>query len=235
MSVQLKWLGLAFLEMVTPEAKTIYFDPWTKDKGNPHCPVTLNDLNKADLVLVSHDHTSHIGSAVDLCKKTGAMLGGSAETVGKLANEGVSSTQILMNGKGYAPGTETEIQGIKVIATKAHHNSETEDAMGHIVILEDGTSVYHTGDTFQMAEMELYGERYHPDVMVLPIGGGHNMGPREAAEAVRVVAPKRVLPVHFERCENPDACLSEFHRHCHNLAPHVRIIEPVPGESVSLN
>jgi L-ascorbate metabolism protein UlaG (beta-lactamase superfamily) len=45
--------------------------------------------------------------------------------------------------------------------------------------------------------MKLIAELYHPEVAMLPIGGFYTMGPKEAALAVRFLAPKTVLPIHF--------------------------------------
>ena len=90
MSGKLRWLGLAFVEFTTAGEKVVFFDPWTKSKGNPSCPLDIDDIQRADLVLVSHDHGDHIGSASDLCQKTGALLGGATETMWRLINEGLS-------------------------------------------------------------------------------------------------------------------------------------------------
>jgi len=46
-------------------------------------------------------------------------------------------------------------------------------------------------------DMQLIGELYKPQVAMLPIGGHYTMGPREAALACRLLAPKTVLPIHW--------------------------------------
>jgi len=45
--------------------------------------------------------------------------------------------------------------------------------------------------------MQLIRELYQPQVAMLPIGGHYTMGPTQAALAVRYLAPKTVLPLHF--------------------------------------
>jgi L-ascorbate metabolism protein UlaG (beta-lactamase superfamily) len=45
--------------------------------------------------------------------------------------------------------------------------------------------------------MQLIHELYQPSIAMLPIGGHYTMGPKEAALAVRFVAPNVVLPIHF--------------------------------------
>ena len=63
MKSKLRWLGVAFVELITSDDKVILFDPWTKTDGSPSCPLETADIHRADLVLVSHDHFDHVGSA----------------------------------------------------------------------------------------------------------------------------------------------------------------------------
>ena len=39
MSVKIRWLGHSFVELTTAGGKVVLFDPWTKDEGNPTCPL----------------------------------------------------------------------------------------------------------------------------------------------------------------------------------------------------
>ncbi len=43
--------------------------------------------------------------------------------------------------------------------------------------------------------MRLIGEFYRPDLALLPIGGHHTMGPREAALAAELLGVQHVLPI----------------------------------------
>ncbi len=61
MSGKIRWLGHSFVEFTTADDKVILFDPWSKDDGNPGCPVGTDEITRADLVLVSHDHFDHLG------------------------------------------------------------------------------------------------------------------------------------------------------------------------------
>src|ERR671914_275818 len=68
---------------------------------------------------------------------------------------------------------------------------------GWIIEFEDGTTVYHTGDTDVFGDMRLIGEQYHPEVAVLPIGGHYTMGPRDAGMALELIGASTVIPVHY--------------------------------------
>jgi L-ascorbate metabolism protein UlaG (beta-lactamase superfamily) len=45
--------------------------------------------------------------------------------------------------------------------------------------------------------MALIGERFSPDIAVLPIGGHYTMGPRDAARAADMSGVSTVIPVHY--------------------------------------
>jgi L-ascorbate metabolism protein UlaG (beta-lactamase superfamily) len=45
--------------------------------------------------------------------------------------------------------------------------------------------------------MALIGRLYDPDLAILPIGDHFTMGPFEAAEAIRLLGVKRVVPTHY--------------------------------------
>ena len=100
----IRWLGHAFVEFTTSDDKVILFDPWTKNDGNPACPLDTEEIERADLVLISHDHFDHLGSAVPICNKTGALLGGPVQTMRRLTEEGLNPDQVVNFGSGYMVG-----------------------------------------------------------------------------------------------------------------------------------
>ena len=56
---------------------------------------------------------------------------------------------------------------------------------GWILEFEDGTTVYHSGDTDVFGDMSLIRQRFVPEIAVLPIGGHYTMGPRDAGSGAR--------------------------------------------------
>jgi L-ascorbate metabolism protein UlaG (beta-lactamase superfamily) len=54
------------------------------------------------------------------------------------------------------------------------------------------------GDTALFGDMKFYGEKYKPDLLLIPIGGHYVMNPADAAFATREwIKPKMVLPMHY--------------------------------------
>ena len=129
MSGKIRWLGHSFVEFTTSGGQVILFDPWTKDEGNPSCPVGTDEIQKADLVLVSHDHFDHVGSAIPICKKTGALLGGPVQTVKRMIEGGLSESQVVNFGYGYMVGGGVAFDWVKVVSTPAFHSSDTACAL----------------------------------------------------------------------------------------------------------
>ena len=110
------------------------------------------------------------------------------------------------------------------------------EPVGFVVALEDGTRLYHAGDTDLFGDMALIGELHRPDVAFLPIGGHYTMGPRAAAKAVAAcwasrpwcpstTAPSRPSPGRPTSCAPSSPTLG---------LGSVRVLSPEPGEVVSL-
>jgi L-ascorbate metabolism protein UlaG (beta-lactamase superfamily) len=68
---------------------------------------------------------------------------------------------------------------------------------GLIVGLRDGPTIYHTGDTDLFSDMALLSRFHKIDIMLVCIGDHFTMGPARAAEAVKLVGPREVIPMHY--------------------------------------
>jgi L-ascorbate metabolism protein UlaG (beta-lactamase superfamily) len=68
---------------------------------------------------------------------------------------------------------------------------------GWLLEFEDGTRVYHTGDTDLFGDMALVKDRWAPTITVLPIGGHYTMGPADAGRAVDLIGAEVAIPVHY--------------------------------------
>jgi L-ascorbate metabolism protein UlaG (beta-lactamase superfamily) len=230
----LRWWGHAFFEFVTDQGKVILFDPWTLEDGNPQCPESNDAFDKVDLVLISHDHFDHSGSAHSICQNSGALLGGIVQTVQRLTDSGVNPDKVVNAGMGFNVGGGVDLEWCRVICLPAFHSSDTGCPSGLIVRTADGTTIYHAGDTSLFGDMELYGRLYPIDVALLPIGGVFTMDPAQAAEAVRLLKPKKVVPMHFGSFPVLVETADEFVQLCQAEAPEVEMIVLQPRESTTL-
>ena len=52
------WYGHACVEVTSPGGKTVLIDPWF---GNPLSPKPADQVERCDLLLVTHGHGDHMG------------------------------------------------------------------------------------------------------------------------------------------------------------------------------
>jgi L-ascorbate metabolism protein UlaG (beta-lactamase superfamily) len=189
--------------------KIIYFDPYKIPEG----------AEKADLILSSHDHGDHHEeNSVKIIEK--------ADTI-KICP--ASCKKIVSSGaKGLKPGDNIEEKGIKIKAVfsytpnKQFHPKQNE-WLGFIV--SDGkTIIYHAGDTDLIPEMEEY---TNFDYAIIPVGGTYTMDQKEAVEAVKIMKPKNVVPMHAWSDEN----MNNFVTMMEQQLPDIKVIKLGPGAS----
>ena len=74
---KLKWFGHAAFSITTPNGKVLLIDPWIRNPSNPEAKDgrdPLVALAKVDYILLTHGHRDHVGDAVEIARKTGAVL-----------------------------------------------------------------------------------------------------------------------------------------------------------------
>lgn len=204
MAAEILYCGHSTVIVTTENGKRVIIDPWLE--GNPSCPNDLHDPGKIDYICLTHGHDDHASSAAPLAKKHQAMVFATFELATLLAQDGVPQEQLQFMNKG---GT-VEIPsggGLAVTLTNAHHSSsyKTSDGVTHyagepcgvVLHLESGRTIYHAGDTCLFDDMRLIGQRFKPEVALLPIGDRFTMAPAEAIEAVKFIQPSIAIPIHW--------------------------------------
>jgi len=126
----------------------------------------------ANIVTVSHQHPSH--SYV----------------------QGISGEPRIVKGPG-----EYEISGVLIIGVATFHDAEGGQKRGRntAYLMEvDGVSVCHLGDLGHVLSDEQIEEIGDVDVLLLPVGGISTIGAAMAAEVIRQIEPKAVVPMHYK-------------------------------------
>src|SRR5438093_9779564 len=192
METQLTWYGQSAFRIVTPAGKVLLIDPWLTNPVFDRGKEEIAALAHVDLILVTHGHSDHVGNAVEIV----SVLGYPSE----LAD--VETT-------GHMGGTLTLLGGeVAVTFVPAWHGSgvskdETAPSIyagnptGLVIALRGGPTIYHTGDTDLFSDMALLSRFHNIDVMLVCIGDHFTMGPARAAEAVKLVAPRTAIPMHY--------------------------------------
>jgi L-ascorbate metabolism protein UlaG (beta-lactamase superfamily) len=219
--VKVTFLGHAAFKI--EGSKTVLVDPFIT--GNPKSPLKrVEDIEKADVVIVTHDHGDHgFEDAVKICKRTGAYFVSQYELVVKSNLEKVEPMNIggFVNVGG---------MGVEVAFTPAWHTANVGDPTG-VIIRMDGKTIYHAGDTGLFYDMKLIGELYKPDLALLPIGSRFTMDIYQAAKAVEFISPKFVIPMHYNTFDLIKADPKEFERLVGDKA---KVVILNPGESFEI-
>ncbi len=194
--IRIRWLGHAGFEITSPKGKVILVDPWLE---GPTTWAGLRELVSADVVLVTHDHFDHACSAGEILKRSGALLVANVETAARIKEEWkLTEDRVVFGGFGMNVGGSFDLDGLNILMTQAIHSTATGVPCGYILTMEDGRRLYHAGDTGLFETMKLYGELYPLEVAMLPIGGVFTMDPVQAVAAVKLLRPKRVIPMHYQ-------------------------------------
>ncbi|MDH5695100.1 MAG: MBL fold metallo-hydrolase [Dehalococcoidia bacterium] len=98
------------------------------------------------------------------------------------------------------PG-EYEINGVLIIGIATFHDGEKGKKRGKntVYLMEvDEISVCHLGDLGHVLTAEQVEEIDNVDVLLLPVGGVSTINAPLAAEVVRQLEPKAVIPMHYK-------------------------------------
>jgi len=236
------WLGQSAFRITTPSSKVILIDPWlTKNPKTPPQYKSLDAVGKVDLILVTHAHGDHFGDAVELAKKNNAPMWGPAGLNQTLQSLKVLTPELAprMN-KG---GTIEPLGGgIKITMVHAEHSSELAwhdpetnkdqvlvggEPVGFVIQLENGFKIYHMGDTGLFGDMKLIGERFKPDLLLVPIGGHFVLSPEDAAYATKEwIKPKTAIPMHYGTIPQLKGTPEEYQRALGKSSTKVKVLQP---------
>lgn len=248
---KLKWFGHAAFSITTPNGKVILIDPWLNNPSNPEAKGGKDPLvavPKVDYILLTHGHRDHVGDAVEIARKTGAVLICNPELAGNLVKLADFPSKQAETDNIMGIGGEIQIADgeVTVAMTPAIHSSsvfnpkagpnEPERAYGgnpagFVIAVKNGPTIYHSGDTAYFKDMETIGENYSIDVALLNIGGHYGMEPKLAAKAAQSVRAKVAIPQHFGTfpgiVQNADGFAAELKR------LKLDFYEMKPGETIS--
>ncbi|HOF02969.1 MAG TPA: MBL fold metallo-hydrolase [Atribacterota bacterium] len=172
--------------MLSFQDKIIHIDPW----GNL---ADYHKLPKADIILVTHEHTDHLDlKAIELLSK-----GDTALVLTEACQKQLGTGLVMKNG---------DIQMIKNLRIKAvpayniQHKRDNGEPFhpkgsgnGYIINFAD-LALYIAGDTENIPEMA---ELKDIDIAFLPMNLPYTMTPEMVAQAAKMFKPKILYPYHF--------------------------------------
>jgi len=222
--MRLSWLGHSGFR-IEIEDQVILLDPWLA--GNPMFdPARRGEaIRGATHVLLTHGHGDHSTDTVAIAKELGIPVVGIYDLVSFWeATEGIKTV-------GFNKGGTVRLGGVAVTMVNATHSSSIAGKEGPIytgtesgyMVAGEGRTIYVSGDTDVMADMEVFEDLHHPEIGILCAGGHFTMDMARAAYAAkRFFNFKTVIPCHYRTfpiLEQSAATLTA-------ALPGVRVIEP---------
>ena len=232
--MKVKFHGHACFEIISATGNII-IDPYLRN--NPQAKTTPDDFEKLDAILVSHGHGDHLGDAIELAQKTGALIVSNSEIGSYVEKFGVRVHKLHIGGQYKFPFG-------KIKLTPAFHGSGISGDAGNMVygglacgfiINTEGKVLYHAGDTGLFGDMELLGKMYDIDLAMLPIGDNFTMGPDDAIIAAQMLKAKTVIPMHYNTFPVIKQDAEEFIKLLEQKVPESKGILLQPGQKYELS
>jgi L-ascorbate metabolism protein UlaG (beta-lactamase superfamily) len=185
--MKFRWLGHSAIEL-EDRGKKIVVDPFTEE------PL------ESDIICLTHGHSDHIGSTIDLAKKYkkhNPRVIAIFELASYLQSKGIDVIGMNIGGS-------IIIDGIEITMVEARHSSSIMEE-GKIIyagepcgyVIKGSRTVYHAGDTSLFSDMRLIKELYAPDISFLPVGGFYTMNERQAVMAAELIGSYKIVPIHY--------------------------------------
>jgi len=171
MATQIQFLGLGAFLITLPDGRVVLIDPCL-EKDNPVSPLRVKDLQRVDVLCVSHLAVDHLGEAAQVAMRFGCPVVCGGEVKYFLTCQGVKPEQF----RTVTWNAQTNPGGIRIRAVPSMHASMglapdgkwlSGAPMGFIIYAADDCRIYHSGDTAIYSDLKLIGELYQPNVGLL--------------------------------------------------------------------
>ncbi|MCF6231626.1 MAG: metal-dependent hydrolase [Rhodobacteraceae bacterium] len=207
----------------------LLIDPWLT--GNPVLPEDRHGeaIAGATHILLTHAHFDHAGDTVDLAKRLGVPVVGQYDLMSFWGeNQGIKTVGF---NKGGTVDLGGDGGGVHVSMVNATHSSSFATPDGPrtggsecgFIIKGEGDTIYVSGDTDIMADMDWIGAYCQPDTGILCAGGHFTMDMAKVAWAAQKYFDfKTIVPCHYKTFpileQSADALIASL--------PGTKVIEP---------
>jgi L-ascorbate metabolism protein UlaG (beta-lactamase superfamily) len=198
--MKITWLGHSGFRLEIA-GKVLLIDPWVE--GNPVFPEDQRAaaITGATHILLTHGHGDHASSAASIARELSIPIACIHELSQVFADQGVEAM-------GFGKGGTLALGDVAVTMVNAAHSASVDfsgNGLGvggseaGFMIAGEGHTIYVSGDTDIMADMDWMGDLHKPDIGILCCGGHYTMDMARAAYAAkRYFNFKTVIPCHYK-------------------------------------
>ena len=198
--IQIIWLGHSSFKIFIGD-QVILLDPWLKE--NPLFPNNKLDfaLSKVNYIILSHAHSDHASETIEYSKVCNAPIIGIYDYVNFLEKN--HQVKVV----GFNRGGTLKLGNVNITMVSASHSSSFYlnnkfyyggNEAGYMSE-SNGRTIYFSGDTDIMADMEFFEEFHKPEIGILSAGGHFTMNMERAAYAAKKYFNfKTIIPCHFK-------------------------------------
>lgn len=198
--MRLTWLGHSGFR-IEIAGQTLLVDPWLAD--NPAFPDDrrAEAIGGATAILISHGHSDHAADAPQIARELGVPVAGTFDLMNWW--EKTHGIDVI----GFNKGGTIRLGEVAVTLVNATHSSSAGGPNGPVyagheagfMIAGEGRTIYFSGDTDVMADMEVFQALHRPEIGILAAGGHYTMDMARAAWAAkRFFDFRTVIPCHYK-------------------------------------
>ncbi len=198
--ITISWLGHSGFKIKYKDT-TLLVDPWFE--GNPMFPERekVDVISDCNFILLSHAHSDHASDSIKIAKERNIPIVGMYDLMQFYeAEHNISSV-------GFNKGGTVQIGDFSITMVSASHSSSFHHKdnfyyggaeVGYMITTPEKT-IYFSGDTDVMADMQIFGELHDPEIGILCCGGHFTMDMKRAAYAAeRFFNFKTIFPCHYK-------------------------------------
>ncbi len=237
------------------DGETLITDPLLRDRVwhlRRDTPCVTDDclpIEHLSAAMISHLHMDH--ADVSSLRR----IPSDVPVITPKGTGGYLRTRLPHTVHGIEIGESHIVGSVEVIAVPAAHQGPGSSltplsaAVGYVV--RGSTTVYFAGDTALFDGMKELGDRFDIDIALLPVWGygpnlrGDHMTPRDAADALTKLRPRKAVPIHWGTFRPLGKLWSRlnyfsdppytFAGYAAHLAPDTEIHILQPGESLAFS
>lgn len=190
--IKIRFLGHDGFQLLY-EDYVIYIDPYK---------LTQTDLEKADIVIASHDHGDHCSPKdIKQLLNQDSIIITVKQAEDKVKDIGAKEVKIVEPGKvleiGKAKFEFVPAYNINKFRTPGNPFHPKESKYIGVIVEINDTRIYHAGDTDHIPEMK----EFEVDIALLPVSGTYVMTADEAVDAATILnrnsSLKFAIPMHY--------------------------------------